>query len=390
MLSFTRTAVGELRRRIGLCRRWQRSCGRSRSTPSPRAVLASSFASRAPNWRELGYDGRIAAATALLAEEPTSPLVEDCKHVFVDEIQDLVGVRASMVMALLERVDGFTLLGDPAQAIYDHQVRDDADATTSARFRRPRPHAPSRLADVHARGELPGAKRRVERSRRCRCTSFGRTDVDPASVAWRSPRSTATSNPSRPSKTSRPRCEAPAEGSRCSAARTSTLCASRDICTSGREHRLQREATDRALPVLARRPVPRHGADDAGQAPARGARRGALRDEDPDAETVWRLLSETVGDDDADRPRGASPSHLARDRVRRTRRTPAADVVVSTSIARKGSSSTSSSPPSRPAMSRTRTTSKSSRILYVALSRAREELWTFPPPPASPGEETRR
>ena len=53
---------------------------------------------------------------------------------FVDEIQDLVGVRASLVRAILEQLPGFTLLGDPAQAIYDHQVRDSRDAMSSDEF----------------------------------------------------------------------------------------------------------------------------------------------------------------------------------------------------------------------------------------------------------------
>ena len=53
---------------------------------------------------------------------------------FVDEIQDLVGVRATLVLTILGQVAGFTLLGDPAQAIYDHQTRDDKDATSSSDF----------------------------------------------------------------------------------------------------------------------------------------------------------------------------------------------------------------------------------------------------------------
>ena len=47
------------------------------------------------------------------------------RHVLVDEIQDLVGSRAQLVMALLQRAEaGFTMFGDPAQAIYGHQVRE--------------------------------------------------------------------------------------------------------------------------------------------------------------------------------------------------------------------------------------------------------------------------
>ena len=52
------------------------------------------------------------------------------RHVIVDEFQDLPGVRAEMVTALLARLDGlagakvgFTVLGDPVQAIYRFACR---------------------------------------------------------------------------------------------------------------------------------------------------------------------------------------------------------------------------------------------------------------------------
>src|SRR5207247_1748190 len=51
-------------------------------------------------------------------------------------VRDLVGVRAEMVLELLRHLHGFTVLGDPAQAIYDYQVRDERTATTSSDFLR--------------------------------------------------------------------------------------------------------------------------------------------------------------------------------------------------------------------------------------------------------------
>jgi len=52
-------------------------------------------------------------------------------HLIVDEIQDLVGVRARMVMALLNCCPyGFTLLGDPNQAIYDYQTEEQGHPTS--------------------------------------------------------------------------------------------------------------------------------------------------------------------------------------------------------------------------------------------------------------------
>ena len=55
-------------------------------------------------------------------------------HVIVDESQDIIGARARLVCALLEEIAsgerpaGFTILYDPAQAIYDF-TRDDEDSS---------------------------------------------------------------------------------------------------------------------------------------------------------------------------------------------------------------------------------------------------------------------
>ena len=68
-----------------------------------------------------GYDRRIQMVVDELGDQGSmvSDLVSQYHHVIVDEIQDVVGVRASLVQALLNRITGgFTLLGDPVQAIY--------------------------------------------------------------------------------------------------------------------------------------------------------------------------------------------------------------------------------------------------------------------------------
>lgn len=63
-------------------------------------------------------------ATGLLANVgwTLSPIA----HVVVDEVQDVVGIRARFVLQLLDVLvglgAGFTLLGDPLQAIYDFQL----------------------------------------------------------------------------------------------------------------------------------------------------------------------------------------------------------------------------------------------------------------------------
>jgi DNA helicase II / ATP-dependent DNA helicase PcrA len=69
------------------------------------------------------YDERIELAIEAIEEEPE--VLEHLQHLFVDEIQDLVGPRARLVRTMIQHAPGgFTLLGDPFQGIYDYQVKD--------------------------------------------------------------------------------------------------------------------------------------------------------------------------------------------------------------------------------------------------------------------------
>lgn len=86
----------------------------------------------------MGFDARIERAARLIREGEWADC-EDLEHVVIDEVQDVVGPRADFAEALLTALPadaGFTLLGDPAQAIYDFQLHDDenppASTTTSA------------------------------------------------------------------------------------------------------------------------------------------------------------------------------------------------------------------------------------------------------------------
>jgi len=120
MLSFTRSVVHELGRRD------RRDHIRRSAFPE----TFDSFASRllrenAPDdrWTRYGFDRRIVAAIELLASGAAAPTLEPIVHVFVDEVQDLVGARAMFVASLLQACGcGFTTFGDPAQAIYDHEI----------------------------------------------------------------------------------------------------------------------------------------------------------------------------------------------------------------------------------------------------------------------------
>lgn len=82
----------------------------------------------------LNYDERIQKFIEVVKAEPD--LVSECKHLVVDEVQDLVLTRAEMVLTLIKSLPdecGVTLLGDACQAIYDYQL---GDGTKSLEFYR--------------------------------------------------------------------------------------------------------------------------------------------------------------------------------------------------------------------------------------------------------------
>lgn len=122
VLSFTRSAIRVLRERT-------RSAGSTAALV--RSVTFDAFATRLlsnydpdGDWTRESYDGRITAATELLRiPGPAREHLGACRHLLVDEVQDLVGPRAELVKALIDVVPGgFTLFGDPAQGIYDFQL----------------------------------------------------------------------------------------------------------------------------------------------------------------------------------------------------------------------------------------------------------------------------
>ncbi len=83
----------------------------------------------------LNYDGRIRRAIATLKRKPDVLGYYAGGHVLVDEVQDLVGVRAELVVNILKILPatcGFTLLGDSCQALYDYLAVDGV--MSSAQF----------------------------------------------------------------------------------------------------------------------------------------------------------------------------------------------------------------------------------------------------------------
>ncbi|MEY8304567.1 UvrD-helicase domain-containing protein [Anaerosalibacter bizertensis] len=80
-----------------------------------------------------GYDDRIELAIKLIEEN--SDVLKNFKHIIIDEIQDLVGVRARLVKTILEISDcGFTLFGDTCQSIYNYQVKDKPEEMDTNTF----------------------------------------------------------------------------------------------------------------------------------------------------------------------------------------------------------------------------------------------------------------
>lgn len=127
VLSFSRAAVAELRRRIGALTSDARYVGVATFDSFATRILAA--VEPAGSWPRLDYEGRIRSAVDLLSRDQASEELKLVRHVLVDEIQDLVGSRAQLVMALLRQAEaGFTLFGDPAQAIYGYQAAQERAA----------------------------------------------------------------------------------------------------------------------------------------------------------------------------------------------------------------------------------------------------------------------
>ena len=80
-------------------------------------------------WHRRSFDQRIGAACDAIEQGLATELYgDDLVHVVVDEVQDLVGKRRDMVELLLDEFrPGFTVVGDPAQSIYGFTVKEDED-----------------------------------------------------------------------------------------------------------------------------------------------------------------------------------------------------------------------------------------------------------------------
>ncbi|MFJ8017187.1 UvrD-helicase domain-containing protein [Streptomyces sp. NPDC096339] len=136
VLSFSRAAVRELTDRIE-----RHAAAAQRIRVHTFDAWAAALLNRAypdTDWAAYTFDGRIEAATEAIDKGAVEGGEYVPAHVVIDEVQDLVGVRREMVEALLDRFQensGFTLVGDSTQAVYGFQVSDpDERADETDRF----------------------------------------------------------------------------------------------------------------------------------------------------------------------------------------------------------------------------------------------------------------
>lgn len=127
LISFTRTAVAEIRDRIARFLDNESNASRVRISTIDSNAWQLRVGFEAAEVQRLGgsidFDTNLERAIDLLSEgeEQICAFVTRLRHVVVDEAQDVVGIRAEFLRCLLRRLNpecGVTVLADPYQAIY--------------------------------------------------------------------------------------------------------------------------------------------------------------------------------------------------------------------------------------------------------------------------------
>lgn len=137
VLSFSRAAVGEIEARLRVMP-GDESFVRVKTLDSLAlrliAVHATLNQSELP--ASMTFDERIECATSFLrADVEAATKALGFRHLIVDEVQDVVGIRCEFVTSLLGLKEvGFTLLGDRAQGIYDFQMAAEERLLDRPRF----------------------------------------------------------------------------------------------------------------------------------------------------------------------------------------------------------------------------------------------------------------
>lgn len=134
LVSFTRTAVAEIRERIAkLAGGLDQAYAVTITTLDAQAwKLLSGFEAESGANFFRSFDENIDSAITLLNREDEAMLdyVREFRHLIVDEAQDFVGRRADLVEAIISRLEpscGVTIFSDEAQAIYGFAEDDEDD-----------------------------------------------------------------------------------------------------------------------------------------------------------------------------------------------------------------------------------------------------------------------
>lgn len=158
VLTFSRAAARELRERISRHgERAQRVRARTFDAWAYEVLLQ---AHPDGEWGAVGFDDRIAAATRAI--EKGALEIGDAvppAHVVIDEVQDLLGGRRELVETLLDRYQdscGFTVVGDAAQSVYGFQIEDLVERAdeTGRFFDWLRCSYPDDLVELHLTGNF--------------------------------------------------------------------------------------------------------------------------------------------------------------------------------------------------------------------------------------------
>lgn len=130
LFSFTRTAVQEIRQRIRLLAQQDSEAAGVRITTidSHAWQVHQGFAEGQPIIRD--YDENIAEVLKLVTSDrgDVVDFLASFEHIIVDEAQDMLGIRADLLLQIIRRLQpscGVTVFADSAQAIYGFTRDDD-------------------------------------------------------------------------------------------------------------------------------------------------------------------------------------------------------------------------------------------------------------------------
>ena len=99
-------------------------------------------------WQTLSFDERVESALSFVTEKGLPDDLQSVRHVVVDEVQDLVGVRADLVLGAADGVTGGGRL-HPARRSYVRPYTDFSSTVGPVSHPRSSSTVPVRLGDVH-------------------------------------------------------------------------------------------------------------------------------------------------------------------------------------------------------------------------------------------------